>query len=391
VADDRGYTPLMMAVNSRTKSVEVVRMLLDRGADVQAKDVSGRSVAEWAAIGARREILTMMPEQQPVAEAVKASSVQPSAVRGAVGTGIALLQQSGPKFFPKAGCISCHNVSIPMMALHQGRGHGYSVQPAIGQMAKQTVASLAPFRDNLLSGYCAVPGMITTASYSLISLGDAGYAPDLLTDSVVRCLLVDQFSDGHWGNGGGERPPLSPEGGIPGTALSARAVQLYAPPALSAQAKAGVADARAYLLAARPHNEDDYAFRLMGLLWTEASASQIASAARELMAQQRADGGWAQTPQMASDAYATGQALAAISMTQPDMVTGDPYRRGVAFLMRTREADGSWHVRSRAFGFQPYFESGFPHGHDQWISMAATAWAVIALMPAIEPADISAR
>jgi len=67
------------------------------------------------------------------------------------------------------------------------------------------------------------------------------------------------------------------------------------------------------------------------------------------------------------------------------------YRRGVAFLMRTREADGSWHVRSRAFGFQPYFESGFPHGHDPWISIAATAWAVIALMPAVEPADIAAR
>jgi N-acyl-D-amino-acid deacylase len=52
--------------------------------------------------------------------------------------------------------------------------------------------------------------------------------------------------------------------------------------------------------------------------------------------------------------------------------------------MRTQQNDGSWHVRSRAFGFQPYFESGFPHGHDQWISMAATAWSAMALMPAAE-------
>jgi hypothetical protein len=28
---------------------------------------------------------------------------------------------------------------------------------------------------------------------------------------------------------------------------------------------------------------------------------------------------------------------------------------------------------------QPYFESGFPHGHDQWISHAGTAWAALAL------------
>jgi len=36
-------------------------------------------------------------------------------------------------------------------------------------------------------------------------------------------------------------------------------------------------------------------------------------------------------------------------------------------------------VRSRGFGFQPYFETGFPHGRDQFISAAATSWAVMAL------------
>jgi hypothetical protein len=29
--------------------------------------------------------------------------------------------------------------------------------------------------------------------------------------------------------------------------------------------------------------------------------------------------------------------------------------------------------------FQPYFESGLPFGHDQWISAADTAWAVQAI------------
>jgi hypothetical protein len=28
---------------------------------------------------------------------------------------------------------------------------------------------------------------------------------------------------------------------------------------------------------------------------------------------------------------------------------------------------------------QPYFESGFPHGHDQWISQSGTSWAAMAL------------
>jgi N-acyl-D-amino-acid deacylase len=60
----------------------------------------------------------------------------------------------------------------------------------------------------------------------------------------------------------------------------------------------------------------------------------------------------------------------------------------VDYLMRTQEVDGSWHVHTRAFGFQPYFESGFPHGHDQWISMAATAWSAMALMPATETTPV---
>jgi hypothetical protein len=81
--------------------------------------------------------------------------------------------------------------------------------------------------------------------------------------------------------------------------------------------------------------------------------------------------------------YATGQALAAMSTAQPELINSDAYRRGVDYLMRTREADGSWHVRSQAFGIQPYLESGFPHGKDQWISMAATAWAAMALMPSM--------
>ena len=42
-------------------------------------------------------------------------------------------------------------------------------------------------------------------------------------------------------------------------------------------------------------------------------------------------------------------------------------------------ADGSWYVHSRSVPLQPYFESDFPHGHDQWISAAATAWSSRAL------------
>jgi hypothetical protein len=146
-----------------------------------------------------------------------------------------------------------------------------------------------------------------------------------------------------------------------------------------------VTRARAYLLATKPWTTDDYVYRLLGLFWTDASADRIEAASHELVAQQRPDGGWAQTPDMESDAYASGLALAALARVNGESVNTPAYRRGADYLLRIQETNGSWHVRSRAFGFQPYFESGFPHGHDQWISMAAAAaWSAMALMPVVE-------
>ena len=69
-----------------------------------------------------------------------------------------------------------------------------------------------------------------------------------------------------------------------------------------------------------------------------------------------------------------------IRSTSVGLPASDPaVQRGTAFLLRTQADDGTWHVKSRAMKIQPYFESGFPYGHDQWISQAGTAWASIAL------------
>jgi hypothetical protein len=62
----------------------------------------------------------------------------------------------------------------------------------------------------------------------------------------------------------------------------------------------------------------------------------------------------------------------------------------VDFLLKTQREDGSWLVRSRSKPFQTYFESGFPHGKDQFISMAATGWATAALSLAL-PAKSAAK
>ena len=87
--------------------------------------------------------------------------------------------------------------------------------------------------------------------------------------------------------------------------------------------------------------------------------------------------GWAQLSSLASDAYATGQALVALKEAGGMAATDAAYELGTQFLLNTQLEDGSWYVRSRSIPFQPYFESGFPHGRDQWISASATNWASI--------------
>ena len=61
---------------------------------------------------------------------------------------------------------------------------------------------------------------------------------------------------------------------------------------------------------------------------------------------QNADGGWSQAKDLASDAWATGQALYALA--HAGIKPEDPaIARAQAFLIKTQAADGSWPMTSR--------------------------------------------
>ena len=122
------------------------------------------------------------------------------------------------------------------------------------------------------------------------------------------------------------------------------------------------------------------AMRLLGQFWSKASQAEVEHAAKDLAADQREDGGLAQLPALSSDAYATGQATYALRIAGGVKASDPAYQRGARYLLRTQHEDGSWQVTSRSFPLQPYKESGFPHGKDQWISAAGTSWAAMALM-----------
>ena len=156
-----------------------------------------------------------------------------------------------------------------------------------------------------------------------------------------------------------------------------RALQLYGNPRNPADRQA-IRLAAHWLRTHTPRNTEDHTFRLLGLVWSRAPAALRRSASQALLAQQRADGGWAQLDYRDSDAYATGQVLVALREAGVSL-TSPAYRRGLRYLLDNQLEDGTWLVRTRAVFTQHYFESGFPHGIDQFVSAAATHWSVQAL------------
>jgi hypothetical protein len=72
-----------------------------------------------------------------------------------------------------------------------------------------------------------------------------------------------------------------------------------------------------------------------------ADADAIRSAREALLAEQRADGSWAQLANMSGDAYATATALTTLSRAGLD-AKHEAYRKGVKYLLNTQNEDGSW-------------------------------------------------
>jgi N-acyl-D-amino-acid deacylase len=212
----------------------------------------------------------------------------------------------------------------------------------------------------------------------------AGIQPDAATDAMLYYLKGLQLRDGRW-RVQTMRPPIE-SSDIEVTALAMRSLQLLAPPAWRREYGAAVRAAGRWLASAQPRTTEDRAFQLFGLAWSGAGRTLVQKLARELIQEQKADGGWSPIAAsgMTSDAYATGQALTALRESGAVAASDGAYARGVRYLLSMQQADGSWYAGTRAVPVQAYFETGFPHGRHQFISAAATNWAVQALIPAAD-------
>jgi N-acyl-D-amino-acid deacylase len=363
VTDRHGSTSLMWAVGSESPDLAMVDELVKRGVDPNIQNKLGESALTWAA---RRGDMAAV-------ERLKAAGASDaSAIRRSVDNAVALLQKSGPQFVKVSGCVSCHHQSLPQMAYAAARHRGFNVDAAVSeQQVKAVMAMFKPIREQMEKGTISLPNPGISVSYSLLGLGAEGYAPDETTTAMTLAIARTQLPDGRFAVLPA-RPPLEASA-FTSTTLSIRALQMF-----GSDCDDKIASAREWLKRARPSTQEDSTMKLLGLVWAKADTKDIEQASAELLAQQRPDGGWGQLAVLESDAYSTGQAMVAL-YEAGTLTTAKVYQLGIAYLLRTQLADGSWLVRTRSSPVQQFKDSGFPHGRDQWISAAGTSWAAMAL------------
>jgi ankyrin repeat protein len=391
---DRGATAngaaLRLAAASEKIPLEGVNALLHRGATDDSALSLAKRQGDTSVVAALKS--AGLKDVSPDKDAPVKPPLQPAAprsARAAVEKSLPLLQHADAVFLRKAGCVSCHNNSLTEMTLTIARKHGFPVDEASAQSQLNTIrAYLESWRERNLQDI-PIPGGVDTGSYILAGLAAANYPPDPATDAIARFLKRRQAADGGW-RIATQRPPVE-SSDFEATAIAMRALQAYAPTPQQASYASAVQKGATWLIQAQPKTTEDHVYRLLGLGWAGGNTQAVRKAARELLALQRPDGGWAQLPTLGSDAYATGQALTALAEAGGLPMTAQAYQRGVRFLLSTQLEDGSWHVATRAIPAQPYFDSEFPHARDQFISAAATNWATMALAQAAKDQRTSTK
>lgn len=395
--DRKGRTALLLAA-SYGDNASTARVLLSAGADIHAKDTKGRS-ALWLA--ERRGYAETARTLRVRGARAELASRQPlPAPRQAAAAGLRRIEHAMQVFAKRTGCVSCHHEGIARFATGFARSRGFAINGAFArEQEKRVLASIDEIGPPLRK---AVQNPAEIKHVPIVDVGDfaPGYGTLLLglsehatppSDALADTAMVlarIQSPEGDWRFGFSREPVQSSFFTM--TAMSIRAVQRYAPKHFSGEVGERIARAKQWLLSAPARNTEDRAFRLLGLKWAGATTAERSKSLEELLSAQRADGGWAQLPSMRSDAYATGSALFALNQGGDLPASDAAYQRGVRFLLRTQEDDGTWYVYKRAVPANNYFDAEFPYGQSQYSSHAAACWATLALILAGDSSTVAA-
>ena len=304
-----------------------------------------------------------------------------------------MIQTGNELWSKRTDCDSCHHTVHGIQAMLLAKRHGLKLDEMLFE--KQW----ARYRENLRRldrlAAAAAGSRIASAkaddpsedlSFSFASfplpLAGPGAVEGESLGNIALVLANLQFDDGRWIHGMARVPIESSD--LLTTAYALRTLQLHTPGPDKPRIERHIARAVEWIEHTRPLTTDDLIGRLYGLFWANRDQRMISQAAQQLVREQQHDGSWAQKAGMNGDAYATGAALFALHQTRQLDASAVSFKRGVAYLLRTQEDEGSWLVPTRAIPLNGYLESGSPHGKHQFISYAGSCWATMALMLSVE-------
>lgn len=321
--------------------------------------------------------------------AASASGAEPLAAptrpaeAAAVERGLAFLVSDALAWKADHGCVSCHHAALPAWAFREAAAAGFAVdEPFLNELRAWIEESGSPTTSTPRPEGLPKALNVPAVQYAL-ALGagpDATESSRAALDRCVATMAADQTDDGSWDAWPNTRPPIFGPSDDSATALACLALAPFAEDG-HATATAALARGAAWLAA----NETDgdpqsVAARLMLARRTGSGDDECALLVRSIVERRNADGGWSQAPDMASDAWATGQALYALAAGDASAggrapEVAEAIERGRAFLVSTQREDGSWPMTSR-----PMPDGSPGSGSLVPIVGAGSAWGVLGLV-----------
>ena len=294
----------------------------------------------------------------------------------AVDRGLQFLATDAIAWRNEHKCVSCHHAALVVWSMREAKGRGFQVdEPFLSDLTKWTAESG--------DGKTGVPrptglpkALNAKAVWFALSLGNPGletaFEPGMKL--LLKTIEADQTENGSWVSWPDTRAPIF---GNSDESMTALATLALLPAAAAGDTAAKSARDKGVEWLAKTKTDDDpqsIAMRLV--LWQRRGrpAEESKPLVERILGRQNSDGGWSQAPEMASDAWATGQALYALAHAgfKPD----DPViSRAHTFLIKTQQADGSWPMTSR-----PVKPGGKGSTSLIPIKGAGSAWALLGLV-----------
>jgi len=306
------------------------------------------------------------------------STSQPPSLGATIERGLAFLVKDALAWKNEHNCASCHHAGLVIWAMREAKQRGLAVdEPVLAELMKW-VAESGEGKTGVARPASVPRALNTKAVYFALALS-ADPHPDAVSQEGMKLLLKtvksDQTENGSWASWPDTRPPLF---GDSDESMTLLAILAMLPAASTGDDSAkAVRDKAIQWLSETKTDGDPQSIAMRLVLWRRLGRPAIESEplVQSMKGRQNPDGGWSQTKDMGSDAWATGQALYALAHAgiKPD----DPMvARAHIFLIKTQRDDGSWPMTSR-----PVKPGGEGSKSLIPITCAGSAWAVLGLAP----------